>query len=352
VNKDNEYFRIFLDSIDKMAKKGLVPAIPEIDLDPAYADRIDLFKRLDDVGILGLGSPESELSDFGSIVSVLSKISEYCAGIGALSAFSIASNLFMRRLGIEGLTKPAAMCIFEEEELDLAAPRVLFRTSLKDGAVSGKKRSVLLGGFGGPFAVFTDGNDRMNVCLIERDADRVSIEETPLMGARVLRCADVSFTDARPSACAQVKQEDLVYLLSTLSLFTAACACGTATRSIDIAREYARERYQGGSMIDEHDTIKLLTELNRSSLLAASDAVNACAAKFDPAKVKSMAKCFQVKAAASKATVNAALDAIQIHGGYGYMRDYGVEKRFRDAATLSVLPLDSTRLLLLASALA
>ncbi len=45
--------------------------------------------------------------------------------------------------------------------------------------------------------------------------------------------------------------------------------------------------------------------------------------------------------------MNALLDAIQIHGGYGYMRDYGIEKRFRDAVTLSLLPFDNTRLALM-----
>lgn len=64
-----------------------------------------------------------------------------------------------------------------------------------------------------------------------------------------------------------------------------------------------------------------------------------------------MAACFRAKAAASAAAVNAGLDAIQVLGGYGYMRDYGVEKRFRDAATLSVLPLDGTRLLLIGNTL-
>jgi alkylation response protein AidB-like acyl-CoA dehydrogenase len=350
VNNDSEYFRIFIDSIGKLAKKSLIPAIPEIDLDPGYAGRIDLFRMLEDVGILGLGSPDSEFSYFSSIVSVLSKVSEYCAGIGALAAFSIASNLFLRRLGISTASKPAALCLFEEDELDLVEEGIPFAASIKDGTLSGRKRSVILGGYGGPFAVFADGKDGTEVCLVEPDGDRVSIEETPLMGARALRCADVSFTGAEPSSCAPVRHEDVVYLLSTLSLFLSACACGTAARAVDIAREYSKERYQGGSMIEQHDAIKLLIEQNRSSLQAAADAVSACAARFDPTDAK-MTNCLRVKAAASKAAVNACLDAIQVHGGYGYMRDYGVEKRFRDAATLSVLPLDSTRLLLLADAL-
>jgi len=348
---NSEYFRIFLDSIDKMAKKGIVPAIPEIDLDPACTPKIDLFGMLEGVGVLGLGSPDSEFSDFESIASVLSKVSEYCAGIGALAAYSIASNLFLRRLGLETAPKPTALCLFEEEELDLAAPGFPFKTSLEDGTLSGKKRSVILGGCGGPFAVFAQGKDGAEICLIEHDADHVSVEETPLMGARVLRCADVGFIGARPSAFAPVRQGDLVYLLSTLSLFLAACACATAQRSIGIAREYSKERYQGGGMIDGHDAVKLLLEMNRSSLQTSADAVGVCAARFDPTEAK-MISCLQAKAAASKAAVNACLDAIQIHGGYGYMRDYGVEKRFRDAATLSLLPLDGTRLLLLANALA
>jgi alkylation response protein AidB-like acyl-CoA dehydrogenase len=186
---------------------------------------------------------------------------------------------------------------------------------------------------------------------VEHDDATVSVEEAGLLGARALKVADVSFTNASPAAVAPVDRDSVLWLFSLLSLLLGACACSSAAKSLDIAREYSRERYQGGGMIEEYDAVKLMIEGNRAALAAAAAAIMDTASSWT-GSMKGAAPCFRAKAAASAASVNAGLDAIQVHGGYGYMRDYGVEKRFRDAATLSVLPLDSTRLLLIGSELA
>jgi alkylation response protein AidB-like acyl-CoA dehydrogenase len=190
------------------------------------------------------------------------------------------------------------------------------------------------------------------LCLVEHDPSTVVVEEVGLLGARALRVADVAFVNARPVAIEPVNRDSLIFIFSVLSLLTGACACATSAKALDTAREYARERYQGGRMIEDHDAIKLLIETNRAAIQSAWKGVLDSAAGFDQGSTDGIASCFRAKAAASRAAVNAGLDAIQVYGGYGYMRDYGVEKRFRDAAALSVLPLDSTRLLLLSSMLA
>jgi hypothetical protein len=352
VTDSRDYFRIFLDSIGKMAKKDLVSFIPEVDLDPGVLGKVDLFALLDEVGILGLCRGDSDFSDLASMVQAVSRLSEYCAGIGAFASYCLAAERFLALAGMECPARAPALCLFDDEELDLSSRRLSFKALLTEGKLTGRKKSVVLGGYGGPYAVCAREGDDPVLCLIGHDDATVAVEEIGILGAKALRLADISFSNATPVSVRPLTRDALLGLFSHLSLLLGACACATSAKSLDIAREYARERYQGGSMIEEYDAIKLMIEGNRATLSAASSAILDASSRFDRENGKGAAPCLRAKAAASAASVNAGLDAIQVHGGYGYMRDYGVEKRFRDASTLSVLPLDGTRLLLIGSALA
>lgn len=65
----------------------------------------------------------------------------------------------------------------------------------------------------------------------------------------------------------------------------------------------------------------------------------------------SVVEALRVRAIVGRSIVRAASDAVQVLGGYGYMREFGQEKRLRDAIMLSLLPLDGTRAALLAARL-
>lgn len=328
-----------------------MPSIPALDLDPDAGGGIDLSSLLEEVGILGLCRGGSEFSDLPSILGAVSRLSEYCAGIGAYASYRLAADMFLKLAGMDCPAGTLALCIFDDEEPDLSFRRTPFKALLSEDKLTGRKKSVVLGGYGGPYAVLAQDGGHPVLCLVDHDGRTVSVEGAGLLGARLLRVADVAFSKARPSSVKPVSREEVLALFSVLSLLTGACACATAAKSLDIAREYARGRYQGGDLIEEHDAVKLMIEGNRATLDAAHAALLGSSELFEPGNAGSMAACFRAKAAASAAAVNAGLDAIQVHGGYGYMRDYGVEKRFRDAATLSVLPLDATRLLLLGNTL-
>lgn len=113
------------------------------------------------------------------------------------------------------------------------------------------------------------------------------------------------------------------------------------------AKVYAQGRYQGGKYISEYDTIKLMYSKNKARLKSAISAIIHAGENMRKEDKHSLSHCFNAKISASEACLNATLDAIQMHGGYGYMRDYGIEKRFRDAVALSHLPLDCSRTALL-----
>lgn len=107
----------------------------------------------------------------------------------------------------------------------------------------------------------------------------------------------------------------------------AALLTGIADELADRAMRYALDRYQGGKMIHEHDAVRQLVgpiELLRRPLAAL-----ALATLVEPAAGDGGASAFAVERVRQ-----AALDAIQTFGGYGYMEDFRVERYLRDANTL------------------
>ena len=93
------------------------------------------------------------------------------------------------------------------------------------------------------------------------------------------------------------------------------------------ALRYAGERYQGGKMIIDHSHVRNILGRMRADAIASWGAVSHLAAQ-DPDHVAALG----TKVSVTESAVKVCTDAVQILGGYGYMRDYGLEKAMRDAA--------------------
>lgn len=130
-----------------------------------------------------------------------------------------------------------------------------------------------------------------------------------------------------------------IYALKTLNLSrpaVAASAVGTAQGAYDAAMQYAREREQFGVKIVSFQAIQhmlaiMATKIEAARLLTYKAAVLAENGHKDTAKFSAMAKYF-----ASETAMEVATNAVQIFGGYGYVREYPVEKYFRDAKILQI----------------
>jgi alkylation response protein AidB-like acyl-CoA dehydrogenase len=100
-------------------------------------------------------------------------------------------------------------------------------------------------------------------------------------------------------------------------------------------------------MICEHDAVALMYARGMAGVESSLAAVVQAARQCDRPSRRGALAAIRAKILASEVARGALADAVQMLGGYGYMRDYGIEKRFRDAVTLSLLPADNTRLALL-----
>jgi alkylation response protein AidB-like acyl-CoA dehydrogenase len=110
----------------------------------------------------------------------------------------------------------------------------------------------------------------------------------------------------------------------------AAQALGIARASFEAARAYSKQRKAFGSYLSQFQAIQFKLADMATKLEAARLLTLESAALKDAQKRYSTAAA-QAKLFASKVAVDCALEAIQIHGGYGYIRDFPVERYLRDA---------------------
>jgi alkylation response protein AidB-like acyl-CoA dehydrogenase len=177
--------------------------------------------------------------------------------------------------------------------------------------------------------------------VIEADTAgfRVGKKENKL-GMRASSTGEVLFTDCELPECHLVGREgegfvDSLRVLDGGRISIAALAVGTAQGAYDAAISYSRQRKQFGRFISEFQTTQnkladMATELEASRLLVYRAAHMKDQGKR-VTKESSMAKLFS-----SEAAVRICDQAVQIHGGYGFIKDYPVEKFYRDVKLCTI----------------
>ena len=117
----------------------------------------------------------------------------------------------------------------------------------------------------------------------------------------------------------------------------AACSVGGARKALELAKGYSKERKQFGKRLADFQSIQfkiadMTTELEASRLM-----VHRAASSIDNGETDVTMHCAMAKRWATEACSKICNDALQIHGGYGYLRDFGVEKIVRDLRVHEIL---------------
>ena len=160
------------------------------------------------------------------------------------------------------------------------------------------------------------------------------------LGLRALDTCPIAFVDCRVPAGALLgpRGKGLAIALSNLEggrIGIAAQAVGIARAALEAAVAYAKERTQFGKKIVEHQSIANMladmhTRLNAARLLVLH------AARLRTAGVPCLSEASQAKLFASETAEWVCSRAIQVHGGYGYVKDYPVERHYRDARVTQI----------------
>ena len=176
----------------------------------------------------------------------------------------------------------------------------------------------------------------LSVILVEADRDGVSFNDVgKKMGMSLSYTAEVNFKDVRVPITNLVGKENrgfyqVLEFFDESRILVAAQALGIAQGAFDRALAYVKQREQFGKKIaqfqvTQHKLADMATKIETARLLTYKAAWNFDQGRIDP-KLTSMAKMY-----AARTAVEVCDEAIQLHGGYGYMQEYEVERFYRDA---------------------
>ncbi|MDR2565390.1 MAG: acyl-CoA dehydrogenase family protein [Bifidobacteriaceae bacterium] len=285
-------------------------------------------------------------------VILVEEISKACTGItGTLLACNpasypvlIAGNEEQKRYFADLILggKLAAFCLTEPGAGSDAG--AVATTAVRDGdewVLNGTKRFVTNGGVAGVYTVFATvdralGLKGLTAFMVERDREGVQIgAKEDKMGIRATSTTDVVFTDVRVPADHLLGGEGdgFKIAMKTLDLsrpVVAAQAVGIAQAALDLAVVYAGERKQFGKPIAANQGVQFMLA-DMAIKTEAARWLTRRAAWLQDAGLPSTKEAAMAKTFAGDTAMSVTTDAVQVFGGYGYSRDYPVEKLMRDA---------------------
>lgn len=316
-----------------------------------------MLKQMGELGFLGMVVPEEwggSYIDYTSYVLAVEEISAGCAATGAV--MSIHNSV-----GCTPLLKWGTEQQKQQWLPDLAAGKVLscfcltepqagseannLRTkAVEDGehwVLNGSKQFISNAKRAGLAIVFavTDpelGKKGLSAFLVPTATQGFEVERMEQkMGLRASDTCAVSLVNCRipKENMLGPRGKGLALALSGLEggrLGIAAQAIGIARAAFEAALRYSRERVQFGKPIAEHQSIANMLADMHTQINAARHLL-LYAARLRSAGLPCLSEASQAKLFASEMSEKVCSMAIQIHGGYGYLEDYAVERHYRDA---------------------
>ena len=181
----------------------------------------------------------------------------------------------------------------------------------------------------------------VSILLVEHGPGLEVSKDLSKLGYKGVETCELTFTDMRVSAEALLGGVEgkgfaqMMKGLETGRIQVAARALGVATAAFDDALRYAQEREAFGTPIWQHQAIGHYLADMGTKITAARQLILHAAEKYDAGQRCDM-EAGMAKLFASEIAMEVALNAVRIHGGYGYSTEYDVERYFRDAPLMIV----------------
>jgi acyl-CoA dehydrogenase len=340
------------------AEKEIRPVAWEYDRDATWPEQI--ISQAWEVGLMNSQLPEKYGGAGASYVDgvlIGEELAWGCAAIGTtlgtneLAAAPVllggSEKIKAEYLGmLTEAPKLASFCLTEPDAgSDVSAMRT---TAVRRGdkyVINGSKVFISNGGYADWYTVYakTDkdaGHRGISAFVVPRD-DTVAVDKhEDKMGLRASNTAAISFNETEVPAQNLLGDENHGFKLAMMTLDrtrpgVAAMATGIARAAFEFATEYSKQRVQFGVPIAMHQAIQFMiadmaTEIEAARLLAWQSAV-----LLDQGKRNTLQSSHAKRFAADTA-MKVATDAVQIYGGYGFIKDYPVEKLMRDAKIMQL----------------
>ncbi|PIC57770.1 acyl-CoA dehydrogenase [Sporosarcina sp. P12(2017)] len=341
------------------AKNEIEPWIPRME-DGEFPR--ELLEKMGELGLMGITAPEqyggSEM-DFLSYIIAIHELSKVSAVMGVV--LSVHTSVGMNPILYFGteeqkkryLPKMAsgeylgAFCLTEASSgSDAGSLKTKAKRVDDHYVINGSKMFITNGGEADVYIVFANtatekGTYGITAFIVDRDTPGLSIgKDEKKMGLHGSRTVALSFDNMKVPVENRLGEEEGGFKIAMANLDVgrigiAAQALGIAEASLEAAVAYAKEREQFGKPIAANQGIgfklaDMATATEAARLLVYRAAWLRSEGK-PCGKEASMAKLF-----ASQASVDNSIEAVQVFGGYGYTKDYPVERYFRDAKVCQI----------------
>src|SRR5213080_4089861 len=211
--------------------------------------------------------------------------------------------------------------------------------------INGSKCFITNGGYASYFTVYAktdkEKGHRGISCFIVPKDDTVTVDKKEdKMGQRASNTATISFNDTEIPAANLIGEENHGFKVAMMTLDrtrpgVAAMATGIARAAFEFATEYSKERVQFGVPIAMHQAIQFMIADMATKVHLARLATWNSAVLLDQGK-RNTIESSHAKRFAADAAMEITTDAVQVFGGYGFIKEYPVEKLMRDAKILQL----------------
>lgn len=341
------------------ARKEVIPVAGKLDETGEFPR--DILKRAWETGLLNVEVPEA----FGGLglgcldhCLILEELGYGCLAFNTTVAANMLGSLPLLIAGTDDQKKKflgrlidepifAAYCCSEPDAgSDVAGMSTRVEKKGDDFVLNGQKRWITNGGVASWYTVLAtfdkDMRHRGIACFVV-DAETPGVKtgrKEDKMGQRSSNTTDVIFEDVVLPKTALIGREDQGFKIAMKTFdrsrpWIAAGAAGVIRRALDESRNYALERKTFGVPIAQHQAVQFMLAEMAIAHEATRLLCHKAAWNVDRGEIDSIVSSY-AKAYGADAAMRVTTDAVQIFGGYGYTKEYPVEKLMRDAKLLQI----------------
>ncbi|MDR7073883.1 MULTISPECIES: acyl-CoA dehydrogenase [Bacillales] len=342
------------------AEKEIRPAIEEMEETEKFPRH--LINKMAELGLMGIPIPEEYGGagmDFTSYIIAINELSKVSATVGVILSVhtSVGTNPILyfgneeqKRKYIPKLASGEYLGAFGLTEPSSGSDAASLKTrAVKHGdhyVLNGSKIFITNAGEADVYIVFAStapdkGSYGISAFIVDKDTPGFSVgKKEKKMGLYGSNTCEIVFEDARVPAENLLGNEGEGFRIAMSNLDTgrigiAAQSLGIAEAALEYATKYAKERKQFGKPIGANQGLAfkladMATAVEAAKLLTYR-AADLKTNNLSCGKEASMAKLY-----ASETAMKSAIEAVQIYGGYGYTKEYPVERLFRDAKVCQI----------------
>jgi alkylation response protein AidB-like acyl-CoA dehydrogenase len=357
---DNEQLAFIRQSARDFAQTHILPHVME--WDEAQFFPVDLFRKMGEFGFLGVLVPEKyQGAGFGyqEYITVIEEIAKVCGSIGlSVAAHNSLCTNHILQFGTEAQKEKYLPLLATGEWIGawgLTEPNTgsdagrMQCVAVKDGddyIINGAKCWITHGISGNVAVVIVRTGELldsrgMSAFIVERGTPgfKAGKKENKL-GMRASETAEMIFEDCRvhKSQMLGAEGEGFIQSMKILDggrISIAALSLGIAKGAYEASVKYSKERQQFGKPIAEFQGISFKLA-DMATKIEAAELLTRNAGALKDAYQKHTKEAAMAKYYASEVAVEVSTDAIQVHGGYGYTKDFPVEKFYRDSKLCTI----------------